>query len=66
MIIYGDVINFKSNFTFHNIFIYNKATFNNRVACCVDFVREFWQPVEAGCKEFGKISVFKIPANCKT
>ena len=28
------------NFTFHNILIYNRATFNNRVACCIDFIRE--------------------------
>ena len=27
----GGVINFKFNFTFHNILIYNRATFNNRI-----------------------------------
>ena len=41
-------------------------TFNERVACCADFIREFWQPVEASWKEFRKISVLKIPANRKT
>ena len=35
------------NFTFHNILIYNRATFNNRVACCVNFVGEYRQPVRA-------------------
>ena len=60
------MINFKSNFTFHNIFIYDRATFSNRVACCVDFTRESWQPVEASCKEFCKLSFFKIHTNRKT
>ena len=50
----------------HNILIYNRATFNNRVLCCVDLIRESWQPVEASCREFRKISVLKISANRKT
>ena len=66
IIIHGGVINFKSNFTFHNILFYNRAIFNNRVVCCVDFIRESWQPVEASCKEFCKISVLKILTNHKT
>ena len=65
IIIHGGVINFKSNFTFHNIFFYKRANFNNRVACCIDFIRESWHPVEASCKEFRKINVFKIPTNRK-
>ena len=60
IIIRGGVINFKSNFSFHNIFIYSRATFNNTVACCVDFTRE------TSRKEFRKISVLKIPTNRKT
>ena len=40
------VTNFKFNFTFHNVLNYNRATFNNRVECCVDFTRESWQPVD--------------------
>ena len=66
MIIHGGVITFKSNFPFHNIFIYNRATFNDRVASCIDFLRESWHPVEASYNEFRKISVFKIPTNSKT
>ena len=38
------MINFK--FNFHNVLAYNRTTFNKRVVCCVDFIREFWQPVE--------------------
>ena len=60
------MVNFKLNFTFHNILIYNKTTFNNSVACCVYFIREFWEPVEASCREFRDISVFKILINRKT
>ena len=48
----GGMINSKLNYTFHIILIYNRATFNNRVACCVDFIRESWQPLETSCKEF--------------
>ena len=59
------MINFKFNFTFHNILIYNRATFNNGVGCCVDFIRESWQSVEASCKEFRKIGALKIPTNRK-
>ena len=66
LIIHGGVINFKFIFTFHKIFISNKATFNNRGACCVDIIRESWQPIETSCKKFRKISVFKIPTNRKT
>ena len=66
MIIHGRVVNSKSNFTFHNILIYKRVIFSNRVACCVDFIREFWQQVEASCKEFRKISVLKIPTNRET
>ena len=58
------MINFKFNFTFHNILIYCRATFNYRVACCVDF-RESWLPVEVSWKEYHKISVLKIPPNRK-
>ena len=54
------MINFELNFTFHNILIYNRATFNNIVVCCMDFIRESWQPVEASCKEFCEISGLKI------
>ena len=61
IIIHEGVVNFEFNFTFHNILIYNRVTLNNRVACCVDFIREYWQPVEPSCKEFRKIFVFKIP-----
>ena len=63
IIIHGGVIHFTFNFTFHNILIYNRPTFNNRVVCCV--LRESWQPVEANCKEFDKTSVLKIPTNRK-
>ena len=41
--------NFQFNFIFHNILIDNRVTFNNKVECCVDYVRESWQPVEASC-----------------
>ena len=63
------MINFKIN-----ILIYNREfppnviddlTFNNRVACCVVFIREPWQQVEASCKGFRKISDLKIPTNRK-
>ena len=60
------MVNFKFNFTFHNILIYNRATFNNTVACCVDVIAESLQPVEASCNGLRKISVFKIPTNRKT
>ena len=63
---HGSVVNFKSNFTFHNTLIYNRVTFNNRVACCVDLIRESWQPIEASFKDFRKIGVPKIPTNRKT
>ena len=63
---HGGVVNFKFNFTFYNIVVYNRVTFNNRVACCFDFISESWQSVEASCKEFHKISVFKILTNRKT
>ena len=46
-----------------NILICNKASFSKRVACCTDFIRVSWQPVEASCKEFCKTSVLKIPTN---
>ena len=36
--IHGGVMDFKFNFTFHNILIYSRAIFNNRVACCVDLI----------------------------
>ena len=36
------------------------------IVCSTDFIREFWQPVEASCKEFRKINVFIIPKNRKT
>ena len=62
---YNNVINFKFDFAFHNILIYNRATFNNRVVSCTDFVRESWQPVKASCKEI-RISVLKILTNHKT
>ena len=55
------MLNFKFNFTFHNILIYNRATFNNKVVCCIDFIRESWQPVEGSYKEFCKIGILKIP-----
>ena len=58
IVIYRGVINFKFNFTFHNILIYKRATCYNRVQCCVDFIKKSWQPVEGSCKEFLKISVF--------
>ena len=56
----GGMINYKLNLNFHNIFIYKRVTFNNRVACCVDFIRDSWRPVKASCKEFRKISDLKI------
>ena len=63
---HGSVVNFKFNFTFHNTLIYNRVTFSNRVACCVDLIRESWQPIEASFKDFRKIGVPKIPTNRKT
>ena len=60
------MINFKSNVTFHNVLAYNRATFNNRIAYYVDIIGESWQPVEASCIGFRKISVVKIPTNRKT
>ena len=60
------MVNFKFNFTFHNIFTYNRVNFNERVACYVDFIGESWQPVATSCKEFRKINFFKIPASRKT
>ena len=53
------------NLTFHKILIYNRVAFINRVGCCVDFITELWQAVEAICKEFRKMSVFKIPTDQK-
>ena len=46
IIINEDVINFKFNFTFFNTLIYNRAAFNYRVLCCVDFITESQQPVK--------------------
>ena len=46
IIINEGMINFKFNFTFFNTLIYNRAAFNNRVVCCVDFIRESQQPVK--------------------
>ena len=46
IIINEDVINFKFNFTFFNTLIYNRAAFNYRVLCCVDFITESRQPVK--------------------
>ena len=34
------MINLKFNFTFYNILIHNKATFNIRIECRFDFIRE--------------------------
>ena len=65
IIIHGGVINSKFSFTFHNISFYNRATFNYRVACCVDFIKESWQSIKTS-KEYRKIIVPKIPTNRKT
>ena len=63
---HGGLFNFKFNLIFYNILVYNRVTFNNRVACYFDFISESWQPVEASCKGFHKIIVFKILTNRKT
>ena len=57
--------NFRFNFTFYNILIYSRGTFNNRVACWVDFITESLQKGEATSKEFREINILKIPTNRK-